>query len=196
MKRALATLVLLLGATPLLAINTAILRRGDRIGVLRMSEQFDAASERTVANAIESALPRALRDRGFDAFDAQRTYDDLRRGDDGGAAYYVEVVGAHAGDRERAAVDVGVENLYASIGVVVSRVAAEVRLYDGRTLELVDRWDLSKKSTAVVPTSVGVGGRFVWASFALPFVHYGQYRTAARDVAAQAAKQIAQAAAP
>lgn len=195
MKR-LLFLGLLLVATPLLAINTTVLRRGDRVGVLRMSERFDVASEETVARTIESDLPRALRDRGFDAFDVHVTYDDVRRGDGPGAAYYVEVVGARAGDREAVGVGVGAENVYASIGIVVSRVAAEVRLYDGKTLELVDRWDLSKKSTAVVPTSVGVGGRFVWAAIALPFVHYGQYRSAAHDVARQAAERIAQAAQP
>jgi hypothetical protein len=195
MKR-LLLLGLLLATTPLFAINTAMLRRGDRIGVLRMSQRFDVAAEQTVADAIESRLPRALHDRGFDAFDTGRTYDDLRNGDAPEAAYYVEVVGARAGDREAAGVGVGAENVYAGIGVVVSRVAAEVRLYDGRTLELVDRWDLSKKSTAVVPTSVGIGGRFVWASIALPFVHYGQYRSAAHDVARQAAERIARAAQP
>lgn len=194
MKRALG-IVLLLAATPLLAINTSILRRGDRIGVLRMSERFDG-SEQTVANAIESVLPRALRDRGFGAFDAQRTYDDLRRGDVADAAYYVEVVGARAGDRQAAGVDVGVDNLYASVGVIVSHVAAEVRLYDGRTLELVDRWDLSKKSAAIVPTSVGIGGRYVWGAIVLPIIHHGQYRAAARGVAQTAAERIAQAAAP
>jgi hypothetical protein len=195
MKR-LLFLGLLLVATPLLAINTTVLRRGDRVGVLRMSERFEIASEETVARTIESDLPRVLRDHGFDAFDAHVTYDDVRRGDGPGAAYYVEVVGARAGDREAVGVGVGAENVYASIGVVVSRVAAEVRLYDGKTLELVDRWDLSKRSTAVVPTSVGIGGRFVWAAIALPFVHYGQYRSAAHDVARQAAERIAQAAQP
>ena len=195
MKRFLL-LGLLLVATPVFAINTSILRRGDRVGVLRMSERFDVAAEETVARTIESDLPRVLRDRGFDAFDAHATYDDVRRGDGPGAAYYVEVVGARAGDREAVGVGVGAENVYASVGVVVSRVAAEVRLYDGKTLELVDRWDLAKKSTAVVPTSVGIGGHFVWASIALPFVHYGQYRSAARDVARQAAGRIAQAAQP
>jgi hypothetical protein len=195
MKR-LLFLGLLLVTAPLLAINTTVLRRGDRVGVLRMSERFDVATEETVARTIESDLPRALRDRGFDAFDAHATYDDVRRGGGPDAAYYVEVVGARAGDREAVGVGVGAENVYASVGVVVSRVAAEVRLYDGKTLELVDRWDLAKKSTAVVPTSVGIGGRFVWASIALPFVHYGQYRSAARDVARQAAGRIAQAAQP
>ena len=195
MKRAILGLLLLV-STPLFAINTTVLRRGDRVGVLRMSERFDLASEETVARTIESDLPRVLRDRGFDAFDAHATYDDVRRGDGPGAAYYVEVVGARAGDREAVGVGVGAENVYASIGVIVSRVAAEVRLYDGKTLELVDRWDLAKKSTAVVPTSVGIGGRFVWAAIALPFVHYGQYRNAAHDVARQAAERIAQAAQP
>lgn len=195
MKRALAALALLFAAAPLFAINTAVLRRGDRVGVLRMSEQFDAATERTVANAIESSLPSALRDHGFDAFDAQLTYDDLRRGDDAGAAYYVEVVGAQARDRKAASVDVGADNVYANIGVVVSRVAAEVRLYDGKTLELVDRWDISKRSASVMPTSLGLGGRFFWASIGMPFIH-GQFRAVARDVAQQAAKRIAQAAAP
>ena len=196
MKRPVLGLLILLLATPLFAINTNVLRRGARIGVLRMSEQFDVAAERTVSNAIEDALPRALRDCGFDAFDTQRTYDDVRNGDGPGAAFYVEVVGARAGDREAAGVGVGAENVYASVGVVVSRVAAEVRLYDGKTLELIDRFDLSKKSTAVVPTSVGIGGRYIWAAFALPFVHYGQYRSAAHDVARQAAEAIARTAAP
>jgi hypothetical protein len=193
MKR-LLLLGLLLVTTPVFAINTTMLRRGERIGVLRMNGQFDVAAERTVANAIESALPRALRDRGFDAFDAKSTYDDVRRGDGPNAAFYVEVVGAHARDHE--AVGVGAENVYANIGVVVSRVAAEVRLYDGKTLELIDRFELSKKSTAVVPTAVGIGGRFFWASLALPFVQYGQYRNAAHDVARQAAEAIARTAAP
>jgi hypothetical protein len=196
MKRLPLLGLLLLATTPVLAINTTILRRGERIGVLRMNEEFDVAAERTVANAIENALPRALRDRGFEAFDAQRTYDDVRRGDGPNAAFYVEVVGAHAGGHEAVGVGVGAENVYATLGVVVSRVAAEVRLYDGKTFELIDRFDLAKKSTAVVPTSVGIGGRFFWAELALPFVRYGQYRSAAHDVARQAAEAIARTAAP
>jgi hypothetical protein len=195
MKR-LLLLGLVLAATPLFAINTTMLHRGDRIGVLRMNEQFDAGAERTVANAIENALPRTLRDHGFEAFDAKSSYDDVRRGDGPNAAFYVEVVGARSGDREAVGFGVGAETVYASIGVIVSRVAAEVRLYDGKTLELIDRFDLSKKSTSVVPTSVGVGGRFFWAELALPFVHFGQIRSAAHDVARQAAEAIARTAAP
>ena len=194
MKR-LLLLGLLLAATPLFAINTTVLRRGDRIGVLRMSERFDG-SEQTVANAIENVLPRALHERGFDAFDAQRTFEDIRGGDAPPAAFYVEVVGAHAREREAAGIGVGAETVGATLGVIVSHVAAEVRLYDGKTLELVDRWDLAKKNTTVAPTSLGIGGRYFWGAIALPILHFGQYRSAARDVAQQAAERIAEAARP
>ena len=78
MKRLILLGTVLLAAAPLFAINTATLRRGDRIGVLRMSEQFDIASEQTVAQTIERDLPNFLRQRGFDAFDARGTYDDIR----------------------------------------------------------------------------------------------------------------------
>ena len=195
MKRAL-TLVLLLSTAPLFAINTASLHRGDRIGVLRMSERFEVQSERAIASTIEGDLPRLLHERGFDAFDARGTFEDMRRGDVPAAAYYVEVVGARAGGREAGAIGVGTDNVGATLGLIVSRVAAEVRLYDGKSLALVDRWDLTKKSTSVAPTSIGIGGRFVWAALAIPFVHYGQYRSAAHDVAREAVERIAQAAQP
>lgn len=196
MKRPAVGLLLLLVSAPLLALNTNVLRRGDRIGVLRMSDQFDADMERAVVRTLESDLPRALRARGFDAFDARLTYDDLRRGDAGGAAYYVEVVSARAGEREAAGIGAGVGGVYTTVSVVVARVAAEVRLYDGKSLALIDRFDLSEKRTSVAPTSVGLGGRYLWAELALPFMQYGQYRSAAHDVARQAAERIAATAQP
>ena len=38
---------------------------------------------------------------------------------------------------------------------------------------------------------IGLGGRFAWAYFALPFMQYGQYHYAAHAVARQAAERIA-----
>jgi len=195
MKRVLG-IVLVLAATPLFAINTSVLRRGDRVGVLRMSEDFELRSERVVSSAIYSGLSRELRARGFDAFESRLTYDDLRRGDDGGAAYYVEIVSARAANRNVGEVGVGADNAYATIGIVTSRVAAEVRLYDGKTLELVDSWDLWRKSTAVQPTSIGVGTRALFAAIALPFLERGRYTAAANAIAGDAAERIARTAAP
>lgn len=166
-------------------------RPGDRIGVLRISGRLGYRAERAVANAVQNDLRGELLDLGFNAFDARVTYDDLLRNGPGGADYYVEVVSGYASGRPVGAVGTAIGDVALEVGVVVSRVAAQVRLYDGRTLNAVETYDLQKESTAVVPTGVGIAGRSIWASIMLPFVQYGQYRTAARSIAHQAAARIA-----
>jgi len=177
-------------AVPALALTTTP-RPGDRIGVLRISDRFAYGAEQTVASTIQNDLRRELRDLGFKAFDARITYDDLLRRGPGDADYYVEVVSAYAAGRPVGAMGVAIDGLAVEVGVVVSNVAAEVRLYDGRTLNLVERYDLAKKSTAVVPTGIGIAGRSIFAAIMLPFVQWGQNRSAAHEVAHQAALRIA-----
>src|SRR5437867_512685 len=163
---------------------------GDRIGILRMSDRYGYGAEDTVANIIQKDLRRELRALGFDAFDARVTYDDVfRRGPD--ADFYVEVVSSHAANREVGGIGTGAGPIAVEVAIVVARGAAELRLYDGRPLDGIQRYDLQKNNTAVVPTAIGVGGRSVWAAIMLPFVEYGQYRAAAREVAHQAAARIA-----
>jgi hypothetical protein len=166
-------------------------RPGDRVGVLRISGRFAYRAERSVASTVQNDLRGELRDLGFDAFDARTTYDELLRNGPGGADYYVEVLSGYASGRPMGAVGAAVGDVALEVGVVISRVAAQVRLYDGRTLNVVETYDLQKDSTAVVPTGVGIGGRSIWAAIMLPFVQYGQYRTAAHAVAHQAALRIA-----
>lgn len=166
-------------------------RPGDRVGVLRISGHFDDRAERTVANTVQNYLCGELQDLGFDAFDARETYDELLRNGPSGADYYVEVVSGYASGRPVGVVGAAVGDLALELGVVVSRVAAQVRLYDGRTLNEVETYDLQRDSTAVVPTAVGIGGRSIWAAIMLPFVQYGQYRSAAHAMAHQAALRIA-----
>ena len=125
------------------------------------------------------------------AFDAGVTYDDLRRNDRGAADYYVEVISSRGGDHSVGGIGGGGGNIGIGVAVVVSRVAAELRLYDGRTLEQIDAIDLQKGRTGVVPASIGVGGRSFWAYIALLFMRYGEYRAAAHDVAEEAAERIA-----
>jgi hypothetical protein len=189
MKR-LAALLAVAMAVPAFGLTRSP-RPGDRIGVLRMSDQFSYGAERTVANALQHFLRDELRNLGFHAFDARTTYDDLlHRGPDD-ADFYVEVVSSYAANRPVAGAGAAVGDLAVEVAVVVGQVAAEVRLYDGRTLNLIERYDLEKRSTAVVPTGIGIAGRSIWASVMLPFVQYGQYRAAAHDVARQAAARIA-----
>jgi len=166
-------------------------RPGDRIGVLRMSEHFSYGAERMVANALQHDLRDELLKLGFSAFDARLTYDDVRQRGAENADFYVEVISSRASGRPMGGVGAAVGNVAVEVAVVVGQVAAEVRLYDGRTLNLIERYDLEKRGTAVVPTGIGIGGRSIWASIMLPFVEYGQYRAAAHDVARQAAARIA-----
>lgn len=166
------------------------LTRGNRIGVLRMSEQFAYGAEQAVARSIGRNLQDELSSRGFDAFDARATFEEIRRGVDV-ADYYIEIVSSDATHHPVGSVMAGLGPVGVDVGVVVSRVAAELRLYDGRTLELLERYDLRDTKTAVMPTGVGLGGRAFWAYIALPFAQRAQHRSAAREVARQAADRIA-----
>jgi len=164
---------------------------GDRIGVLRMGARFEYRSERIVAATVQNDLRDELQDLGFNAFDAGVTYDQLMRsGPPNDADYYVEVLSGDAAGRPVGGVGAGIGNVAVEVGVVVSHVAAQVRLYDARTLNAVDTYDLEKSSTAVLPTGIGIAGRSLWAAVVLPFVQYGQYRVAAHEVAHQAALRI------
>jgi hypothetical protein len=169
---------------------TQPLASGNRVAVLRLSGDFAPGAEDTVARTIQASLVRELKARGFDAFDARMTYEEAeRRAPD--ADYYVEVMSSRASRQSVGGIGVGILRVGLDVSVVIARVAAELRVYDARTLNVVDRYDLRQRQTAIIPTSVGVFGRFVWASVAIPFVQYGQYRAAANAVARDAADRIA-----
>ncbi|HJT18313.1 MAG TPA: hypothetical protein VJ853_13025 [Thermoanaerobaculia bacterium] len=190
MKRAIF-IIASLTAVPLFALTTNP-QPGDRIGVLRMSGRFPYAAERTVAGTIQHDLRRELDLLGFKSFDAQLTYGELlRRGPQDDADYYVEVLSGDAAGRPVGVAEAGVGGVAVEVGVVVARVAAEVRVYDARSLNAIDTYDLRRDNMAVVPTGIGIAGHSIWAAITLPFIQYAQYRSAAHDVARQAALRIA-----
>ena len=189
MKRLLLALLLILVAVPAMAFRTS-LHRGDRVEVLRPSLVESRGFEGSVANAVTRGLQRELRSRGIDAIESDHTFEDLQREARGDADYYVEVVSSDADGGPYGGIGVGGRNVAVDISVIVSRVAATLRLYDGRTLELIDEYDMQRRATAVLPTAIGVGGRHVGLWVALPFVQYARYRAAARAVAADAAQAI------
>ncbi len=156
---------------------------GDRIGVLQNAEE-DGGS------ALRKDLQRELRARGFEAFDAQGTFEDVQR-DGASADYYIEIVSNGSASQPVGGIGTAIGAVGVDVSVVVARVAAELRIYDGRTMELVDRFDLYRRNTAVVPTAVGVSTRTVWAFIALPFVNHAQYRAVTRAIARDAAERIA-----
>ena len=186
MKRALLAALLVLVAFPALAFRPT-LRRGDRVAVLR--PQVDHGEH--VARAVSHYLQRELRKQGLDAFDARMTFNDLREVEKNDADYYIEVVASDGDAAPMGGVGVSNRHVGVDVGVVVSHVAARLRLYDGETLELIDELDLRRSSSAVMPTAIGIGGDHLGIWIPLPFVYQARYRAAARAVARQAAAEIA-----
>lgn len=182
-------LLLLLIALPAFGLTKPI-ARGDRIAVLRISDEFAHDVERNVAATLQKELRRELQARGFEAFDAEMTFEEAR-GEAPAADYYVEIVSGRTADREAGGIGAAVGAVGVDIGIMTARVAAELRLYDAKTMEMIDRFELAKRNTAVVPTGVGIGRRSVWAYIALPFIQHAQHRSALHAIARDAAERIA-----
>jgi len=152
-----------------------------RVGVLRgLHEMQDDVAE---------ALRHELRARGIDAFDAVRTYDEAIRDGVPVADYYVEIMAAEAYSEDHGSIGVGTRHGGVSIGVLVSRVVAELRVYDAN-MELLESRDLRKRNTAVVPTSIGVGGRSLFAYIALPMIERAQLRRVVKAAGRAAAGEV------
>ena len=62
-------------------------------------------------------------------------------------------------------------------------------MYDGRTLELIATESLSKRSTAVLPTSAGLGDHGLFAVIA-PFLERVQVPSVARACARELASRV------
>lgn len=181
MRRPLLALCLFLAATTASAFDTT--KSPDRIGILREATAGAAPMERS--------LLAELRNRGFDAFDVGLTYEELLDQEAVPiAAYIVEIRGGQPHTADYGGIDVVGRHADVSLGIVVSNVAAELRLYDGATMELIATSDLSKRSAALMPTSIGIGGSSIYASLALPFIERAQHRSVAKKAAREAASFV------
>jgi hypothetical protein len=179
MKRLLLALVLIALPSVAFAFDAT---RATRIGVLRGTDALQAD--------VADSLRNELQSRGFDAFDAVRTYDEAVNDGAPVADFYVEITGGEAETSDQGGIGIGTRHGGVSIGVLVSRVAAQVRIYDGETMELVETHELAKRNTAVVPTSIGVGGGSLFAYVALPMIERAQVRRVVRAVARKAADLV------
>jgi hypothetical protein len=185
MKRPVAgyglALCLMLAATTAFAFDST--KGGDRIGILRGASDHGSTMERSLLDE--------LRNRGFDAFDVGLTYEELLDQEAVPVAdYIVEINAGPTQTADYGGVDVVGSHADVSLGVMVSKVAAELRLYDGSTMELIATSDLSKRSAALMPTYVGIGGGSIFASVALPFIERAQHRSVARKAARAAASFV------
>jgi hypothetical protein len=171
-------LVLLIAAVPALALNFSRVHAGDRVGVL---ESIVGGHD-----GIERALVRELQQRGVDAFAADITYDELVRGHAGPeAAWYVEIA-TGGGEAANGGVAVGLGPVTTAVDVVHSDIVVQVRLFDARTVEEIDRYEIRRHGRNVVPAGVSVG---IW-----PFRAWVPIAATFRenDIAREAAARILQ----
>jgi hypothetical protein len=189
MKRLLIAITCSALAASAMAINVDA-KRGDRIGVLMVSAHNAPVTDVRIAESVLNYLRDELASRGFDAFRLEATYDTLRREDRPVANYYIEIVSGHAEANAQGGVGAAIGPVTTEIGVIVGRVAAEMRVYDGQTLDLIDRFDLSQSHTTVAPTGIGFRGLPIFAWIAVPIAQHSQIRAATHAVAKQAADRI------
>lgn len=182
MKRLL--IAMLLVAVPTFAFAFDESRAKVRVGVLRSTDDLRAD--------IAAAMQNELRRKGLDAFDAMRTYDEAVEDGAAVADYYVEIVTGNASTQEHGGIGVGTRHVGVTVGMLVSRVKAELLIYDGETMELVSTHDLFRRNTALAPTSVGVGGGSLFAYVALPVIERAQMRRLIRETGRSAAQVVSE----
>ncbi|MFL6248255.1 MAG: hypothetical protein ACJ74H_19685 [Thermoanaerobaculia bacterium] len=181
MKRLIAFTSLMLLATSAFAFDST--KSAQRIGVLRSGHDIDPTMMR--------ALVSELRGRGFDAFDAGLTYDELLDEEAVPIAdYVIEIRGGEPIMTDHGGVGIDGRHAGVELGIVSSKVRAELIVYDGDTMQKIASNDLSKRTTALVPTSVGVGGGWLYAYVALPFIERAQNRSVAKKAARDAASFV------
>lgn len=191
MKRLLIALSLLVVPGVALAFDPApaAFRDGIRVGILRAPDAELHRSGEQLHRTIREALRDELKSRGVDAYVDDADFEQVSRDEARGADFYVEIVG-DADTEDYGGVGVGGRHADVSLGVVVSRLAADVYVYEGRSLELVAKESLAKRNTALLPTGVGVGDRNIFAWVALPFIERAQARRVARAVAVDMAARV------
>jgi hypothetical protein len=136
---------------------------------------------------VVDMLRKELRGRGLDTFESSLAIDDAFR-EAPAADYYVEIAGGEARTTDYGGIDIGGRDGEVSLALLVSRLGTEIRVYDADTMEIVARQSVTKRSRAVLPTAVGLGG--LYAYIGAPILQRAQYRGLARAVSRDAASFV------
>ena len=188
------TAVALFAAATASAIDTGK-QHPIRIALLASPESFADRRDLQMSDQVRNLLRGELRELGYDAFLTGDRVADLQRNGHPEADFYLDVAGADGGRYPMGGVGVAGGGGFVDVALVVSRVAASITVYDGRTTELIDTIDLQKRTTAIAPAALGVGRRSIWGFIGLPF-EWAQYRAGIRAIARDAARQIDEALRP
>jgi hypothetical protein len=103
-----------------------------------------------IERAFHDELRSELRERGFDVFDVDATFEELSLNPDRDADWYVQIIpeqGETVDDVDYyGGIGVGGRHADVTLGLLVSRIAAEANVYRGRTLELIATESLKKRT--------------------------------------------------
>ncbi len=194
MKRfAFAVFLFLIAASPLAAVDLGLVR-GDKIAVLAVPEDEGRRMHDDLSELIGRVTARRLEKEGFKTVVLPRSVDQLV--EDGlkdavGAAWIVEIAWSDGRARSWGGIAGGTEGVGAEVGMVTAQLAAEIRFYDARTLEMVDRFEVDSRATSPALTGIGVGGRWSWLWASLPWGNRQAYGRAAGALAIQIYERIA-----
>ena len=189
MKRLVLFLALMAFATAAVAFDPTP-GRGNRIAILTTVAAEDDVETLRVAALMRGYLAKQLKRQGFDAFDARATFEEIERNQIASADYYVEFMRAETNSDPYGGGVVAGRHGGVDLALVVSHIAAGLRIYDGRTLEIIDDVDVYARNRAVVPTAIGLGQRGLGVWVGLP-VGLMRSRSVAKEAARDASESIA-----
>lgn len=188
------SIFLLLAASAASAIQTGPVR-GARIGILETPQRSSYGVDGAVQRALPRYLQYELQRAGYSTRLVRRTLDELRDSETTGDDFYVEVAYGNADGGPIIEIGtgdvIGSTGVGAEVSVVAASVDAEVRIYDARTLDLVNSFVLRSSNVSPVLSGVSLGGYHGFLAFEIPFFRNEPFRRAARDIAHQAVSRIA-----
>lgn len=163
---------------------------GNRIGILNTAVVEEDLVTLRVASLMRGHLARELRKAGFETFETRATLDEIAESDRTEADYYVEFVHGDSSESHDGGFGIAGRRGGIDLGIGGASISARLRLYDGRTLELIDELYAAASDRAVVPTSIGIGSRRGGIWVGLP-IRLMRSRAVARQAAREAAEEIA-----
>jgi hypothetical protein len=198
MKRfAIAAVLFLIAAAPLAAVDLRPVP-GDRIAILAVPQDEGRRMHDDLSELIGRVTARRLEREGFITVVLPRSIDELVEdglADAVDAAWIVEIAWSDGRARRWGGIeggtDAGSATVGAGVAVVTARLAAEIRFYDARRLEMLDRFELDSHATTPALSGIGVGGRWSWLWASLPWGDRSAYQRAAGALAIQIHERIA-----
>lgn len=181
----LRVLALLLVAVPAFALTT----RRPTIALLDLSPRYEMRVD--AFGAMRDSLKVSLTRHGFDAYTTSDRYEEIERFRDGNADYYLEIIGSEREAHSNGGGGVGVGPVDVGVTAVKNRHFLELRVYDGRSLDVLRTYQLDASTTSLVPSLLGVRGyNFFVSLFVAPWTDRAQAQHTIDRVTREAAARI------